>query len=216
MDKFLKYAGYSQMDARKYGIRYLMKEACPMKKSLFALFLLLVVLVASVAPAYAIDTMYVNTSNRLPLNVREQPNSKAKKIGSLDHGAQVGVEEIKNGWASIVFGSHDDAYVMAKFLSKTKPNTKKRTVTAASDSYASFQTVSYDVVVTPTRLTGFVNLRWTPDTKGRVIAKYFNGEILHVIAESRNWLQVFDEENMVCGFMMKKFTMPVVLDEDAE
>lgn len=187
-----------------------------MKKSLFALFLMLVLLVASVAPAYAIDTMYVNTRNRLPLNVREQPSTNAKKIGSLDHGAQVGVEEIKNGWASIVFGSHDDAYVKAEFLSATKPTTKKRTVTAASDSYASFETVSYDVVVTPTRATGFVNLRWIPDTKGRVIAKYFNGETLHVIAESRNWLQVFDEENMLCGFMMKKFTMPVVLDEDAE
>lgn len=186
-----------------------------MKKSLISLILALILLLSVTASAFAAGTTYyVKTSNGGPLIVREGPGKEYKKIERLKYGTAVVVRGYEGNWAQIERGN-GIYYVWAGYLSATKP---KGTGTSSStgDSYASFVSADYDVTVNPTRLTGFVNMRWAPDKSARVQAKYYLGTELHVIAESKNWLQVIDKETNACGFMMKRFTVKIEADEIAQ
>lgn len=176
-----------------------------MKKTLVSMLLVLVLLIAAVTPAFAYSTYYVKTENGGPLLVREGPGKNYEVISKLSYGAQVGVDHFEGSWARLIWGGSDQAYVMTKYLSAKKPSGKSSS-TSTSDSYAAFKPADFNINVVPKRASSFVNMRWAPNSQSKIQAKYYMGDQLHVIAESRNWYQVYDTETNRCGFMMKSYT----------
>ena len=63
----------------------------------------------------------------------------------------------------------------------------------------------YVAYVNPSTPSGYVNMRWMPSKTAAVEAVYHAGDTLLVLAETRSWCQVYDEEQGVCGFMMRNF-----------
>ena len=180
-----------------------------MKKSMLVLLLLLALVMtfASVVPASAYTTWYVKTDNGGKVNVREGPSKSYKSIGKLPYGQAVAVESWVGNWACIVYGSYGDAFISGDCLSATKPS--KKQTTTSDDDYSAFKAADYYITVKPTRDSGYVNLRWAPSTSSKSQGPYYKGYKLHVIAEGKKWLQVYDEENNRCGFMAAAYTTKV-------
>ena len=67
------------------------------------------------------------------------------------------------------------------------------------------QVTPYTVTVHPSRVGGWVNLRWAP-SKACYIQRYcYEGEKLTVIALNNNWLQVQDAQTGNIGFIQRTF-----------
>ena len=63
----------------------------------------------------ALETsLYTVTSKRL--NVRQQPSTRSNKVGFFRKGDVVEVVSIENGWANIIVGENEAAYVYARYL----------------------------------------------------------------------------------------------------
>lgn len=58
------------------------------------------------------------------LNIRLEPNTKAKIIGKLYNGDTVNVKNIQNGWASVSFNNRN-GYISEKYITKTILHTNK-------------------------------------------------------------------------------------------
>lgn len=170
---------------------------------------------------------YVYTENGKTLNVRETPGGKV--VGSLKYGSRIHVDAfVDSNWALIVYNYNNGygkgdyaAFVNRRFLQKTKPEAKaassstaKKTTTTGTVStieelnkeFASAKKVTpYKVYSRPTRVTGWINLRWAPSLKAEVIGTYKANTSLMVIKELKNWLQVEDPETGDVGFVKKQF-----------
>ncbi len=195
--------------------------------------LLLCLLAASSALA---DTYYVKTDNGKTVNVRWTDDTNHAVMVQLPYGTPVDVVgTTKNGtWAIINYkGQTDngefvdtDAYIMMRFLSKTKPGkyekqssgkTSGSTGSTADDAAkilsdmnkefvsARKVTVPYTVVSRPSRASGWVNLRWAPSTEAERIATCPQGKELTVLVELKNWYQVEDPVTGMIGFIKRSF-----------
>lgn len=172
---------------------------------------------------------YVYTENGKTLNVRDMPNGI--KVGNLKYGTRIYCYfREPNGWALIDY-TYDKpgygkgtyaCYVNSRFLVKNKPaprTASTTTTTTTAKATASADTVAdlnaefkaakkveaYTVYTRPTRVSGWVNLRWAPSKSAEVITTYKNNMALLVIAELKNWYQVEDPETGNVGFMDKAF-----------
>lgn len=200
-----------------------------MKKRIFALILAVLLLTAAVVPAALASAgatagdYYVYTENGKGLNVRDAPNGNV--VGSLKYGTKVYCYWNEGGWALIDYTyNHPQygegtyaCYISSRFLRKTKPGPKPSSAsqTAAQETgtieemNAEFESAKivtpYKIAVRPTRVTGWVNLRWAPSKSAAIIATYKSGDELLVIREMNNWLQVEDQDNGSVGFVNKAF-----------
>ncbi len=197
-----------------------------MKKRLICMALLVATMVLLAAPvALANEIWYVYTDNGKTLNVRERPNGPV--IGELAYGAPVQVVYYdRSGWSLIWYRTDNmgftregEAYVNSRFLVRNPPaphNSGKNSGSAAAQDglaaiNAQFRTakkvdVPYTVVSRPSRATGWVNLRWAPNTDAERIATCPQGKILIVLVEMQDWYQVQDPETGMVGFISRKFT----------
>ena len=65
----------------------------------------------------------------------------------------------------------------------------------------------YKVTVRPTRASGWVNMRWAPSKSAQLMATYGANAQLLVIRETKNWVQVEDQDTGDVGFMDKAFVV---------
>ena len=174
---------------------------------------------------------YVYTENGKNLNVRNTPGGTV--VGSLKYGTKIYCYYVSDGWALIDYTYDMPGYgkgtyacfVSSRYLQKTKPGPKPQPATPAktpakaptTDSAstvdelnAEFATAKkvaepYAVTVRPTRVTGWVNLRWAPSKEAELITTYGSGAKLLVIYETANWYQVEDQDTGDVGFINRAF-----------
>jgi len=196
-----------------------------------ALIAMLLAMVFPVSLAGAEWTMYVYTDNGKSLNVRRDPATGNNIIGSLKYGEAISVRmTMANGWTAINWASGDGyvAYVQSRFLVNYKPAPKSSSSSSSSqntsgnssastsnltkafnDMNAEFKTgvrVSpYTVIARPARASGWVNLRWAPNTEAERIATCPQGKELTVLAELKNWYQVQDPATGMIGFISRQY-----------
>ncbi|MQR96894.1 SH3 domain-containing protein [Fictibacillus phosphorivorans] len=141
-------------------------------------FLIAVLLIASfpcIPVAAATKTATVNATS---LNVRTEPSSSSKQIGSLKKGSIVTVFNVEKGWANISFQDRK-AWVSSAYLkengtnSPSKPSlTKENTAKTAK--------------VTATSL----NVRSGAGTQYKAIGSLKNGTIVSIVKEEENWTSI--------------------------
>ena len=199
-------------------------------KRVISLLLAMMLLVLFTFAAMAEDqgtVMYVYTKNGKGLNVRSSMSTKDESniIGSLAYGQKVVTYGGNyNGWTLIDYGDGwTDAYVMYRFLSKTKPASytpseekgketsetsgkEASTVAQLNALIASAKYVNpYTVTVRPVRASGWVYLRWFPSKKAEAMATFNANYQLTVIAELKDWYQVSDPVTGKVGFVYKSY-----------
>ena len=60
-------------------------------------------------------TVYVSTSNKGKLNLREQPNTNSKTLAQIPYGTELEVESTTGEWSKVTYNSYT-GYVMNKYL----------------------------------------------------------------------------------------------------
>ena len=156
----------------------------------------------------ASGTAWVQTSGGR-LNVRVYPSKDADVLRKIANGTQVSVTGYSGEWTRIYVGGIS-GYVMSRYLThryapQPQPPypTPERT---ATEQYATMTSISpRTVTVHPSRVGGFVNLRWAPSTKEPVIRYCYEGYTLTAIAANAEWLQVLDPATYQVGFMMRSY-----------
>ena len=203
-----------------------------MKKILSLLLAALMVFATVPLAAAADDTRspeegyyYVYTENGKELNVRDEPSFGGRVVGWLKYGTRIHVDAFTNeNWALIVFrydkpgfGTGDyAAWVNRRFLQTTKPAAKPSGSASAGETgdfltdinkefKSAKQVDEYTISVRPTRVTGWVNLRWAPSKSAELMATYRANDKLIVICEMTEWLQVRDPDTGNVGFLNKVF-----------
>ena len=202
-------------------------------KKLIGLLLAMMLLAALAMPATAEDQgrdMYVYTQNGKDLLVRSSMSTTEDNVvGSLPFGAKViTYGSPQSGWTVIEYGNGSfSAYVMSRFLVKSKPTAKPSasgTKSSSGTDSKNFDTTSattveqintllasakyvepYSVTVRPVRASGWVYMRWIPSRHGKQIATYGANQQLTVIAELKDWYQVQDPATGKVGFIYKSY-----------
>ncbi len=205
-----------------------------MSKRILSLILAAALLLALVPAALAYDDTpmdsegyyYVYTENGKGLNVRDTPGGE--KVGSLKYGTRIYCYYNQDGWALIDYTYNKPGYgqgtyacfVSSRFLQKSKPPARpsgsssgSSATPAANDSwteinneFASAKDVTpFKITVRPTRVTGWVNLRWAPSKNAKLMRTYKANDTLLVIKETTNWYQVEDQDTGDVGFINKAF-----------
>ncbi len=201
-----------------------------MRKQFLSLFLVLALLLTALAvfaeepAASANDNLYyIYTMNGKPLNARNAPGGAV--VAQLPVGLEVTVEAfVDSNWALIT--RTDDKtgspfYVNRRFLTKRDPQTwhedlseqgyltadaHEDPVTAMNNEFRSAKKVDpYKVLVRPTRVSGWADLRWAPSQAAEVETVYRANTELLVLKELDNWLQVQDPDTGDIGFINKGF-----------
>ena len=172
---------------------------------------------------------YVVTGNGKGLNVRDAPGGNI--VGSLKYGTQIYVEAFSTPeWALITYRYNKPGYgvgdyaawVSTRYLSRYNPGRYvppsgggTQPSGSTTDNLASINAIfrtavkvsaPYTVVARPVRASGWVNLRWAPNTEAERIATCPQGKVLVVMAELKSWYQVQDPDTGMVGFIMKKYT----------
>ena len=183
--------------------------------------LLAVALIAVLIPTAALGDAgdyYVYTENGEPLNVREKPNGTI--VGSIRSGEKVYVYSFVNAaWARVTFhyakggveGDYD-AYINRRYLTRTLPEDQPAAAVTApievdtlTDLNRIFKTARavepYQVTLRPSRVTGWVSMRWAPYESAALLATYKANDQLTVLKELDGWLQVQDPATGNVGFV---------------
>lgn len=178
-------------------------------------------LLAALIPAAALADVgdyYVYTENGKSLYVRETPGGRI--VGNLRYGAKVHVYSFADAnWALITFrytkngvAGEYNAYVNRRFLTKSKPAARKSAeapadlVTEINQIFKTAQKVEpYEVVIRPTRVTGWVPMYWAPSDSAELLATYKANDVLTVRKELDGWLQVEDPATGNIGFIKRAF-----------
>ena len=160
-------------------------------------------------------TMYVDTANGGPLNVRSAPDSaKNNVIGQYKYGDAVTVTGTAgSGWYMIRYskGTNNTGYVMSKFLTANKISDEaiaKKEIERQLNNYKAV--ARFDVVARPTNPeTGWVNFRNNPGTSAGRIATLKDGQRLTVIGETLDWYKAIDSVSGLTGYVSKAYVARV-------
>ncbi len=180
--------------------------------------LITALLICSCIPAFAMPadvtpkTMYVYTSNGGYLNLRTEMSTDSDIITQIPFGSEVKVYDYdgKAQWQYITYNGYE-GYVRTRYLSKTRrkhpTNTAEPVVTPAPQTniYSGFVKSVYYVTVRPSSPSGFVNLRWAPTKSVPCEGIYYADKVLLVLQDNGTWCQVYDEETLTSGYIMKAF-----------
>ena len=201
-----------------------------MKKMLSLILTLALLLAVSAATAEESGegTWYIYTQNGKALNVRNSPGGEI--VGTLECGSEIQVDAfVDNNWALITFrydqpgfGEGDyAAYINRRFLTRREPSTWVSDLSAESyvaagaamdpitEINAEFRSAKkvepYRVLVRPTRVSGWADLRWAPSHSAEVLAVFRANTELLVLKELTNWLQVQDPATGDIGYINRGF-----------
>ena len=182
--------------------------------ALVAVMALVMTVFAFAAPASAWEWRYSHCANGGPLNIRSGPGREYSVIDTVPYGEQIGVDhDLGNGWSEVYVGSQNIGYAMTSLMSKSQPGpyvppTPKPGETTATDDYnALFNQARlvkpYTVTLNPTANSkGAANVRWAPNKKATLLARYNAGSEVTVIAElGTKWFQVQDPVTGAVGFV---------------
>ena len=183
-------------------------------KKLICIAIVLISLFSLMVPAmaagkkYSDVDMWVNCSNGKRLNVREAPNSGARRITQLECGTKVHVDyDAGNGWVAIS-DYHYSGYVQAKFLVEKKPG--KYEITERDDN---FKAVKNPYIVVAKALNDktdrSVGLRVKPNKTAKQIRRLEEGDRLQVIAKGNTWFQVVDLQTGKTGYVAKQYVQKI-------
>ena len=178
-------------------------------------------------PSDSAGYYYVYTENGKGLNVRNKPGGDV--VGSLKYGSRIYCyyRDGGNGWALIDYAYNMPGvgygtyacFVSSRYLRKSKPPAKPSgSSSSTSSSTDSFEEINeefrsakkvtpFTVTVRPSRVSGWVNMRWAPSKSAEVLATYKQNNKLLVIKELNNWYQVEDQDTGDVGFINKQFTV---------
>ena len=177
-------------------------------------------------PSDSAGYYYVYTENGKGLNVRNKPGGDV--VGSLKYGSRIYCyyRDGGNGWALIDYAYNMPGvgygtyacFISSRYLRKSKPPAKpsgKSSSSASTDPAteinAEFRSAKrvepFTVTVRPSRVSGWVNMRWAPSKSAEVLATYKQNDKLLVIKELNNWYQVEDQDTGDVGFINKQFTV---------
>ena len=174
---------------------------------------------------------YVYTENGKGLNVRDEPNGNV--VGSLKYGTRIYCYYFDGGtgWALIDYNYDKPGYgrgtyacyVSNRFLRKSKPPARSKKDTTAAETPVTVQVSSmetmntefqsavrvtpYTVTVRPSRVSGWVNMRWAPSMESTIMATYKANDQLLVLQELNGWYQVEDGETGNVGFISKEYVV---------
>lgn len=182
-----------------------------MKRRSIAFLLLALLLAVMPAVATANGFKYVKTASGGNVRLRSGPGTDYDIITHVKHGQKVEVYEEKGGWTH-VYVNKNEGWISSQYLSSTKPvasnstNPDVYTDTISTAIFNGFKTVGAYTEVKPTTPGNFVNMRWAPNRATPVIAKYYAGQSLYVVAENSGWYQVYDPQTGDAGFMLKSLT----------
>ena len=164
---------------------------------------------------------YVTTDNGKDLNVRDMPGGTI--VGQLAAGSRIFCYYNEEGWALIDFDYNKPGYgqgtyacfVNSRFLSREEPAAEaaEEEEVAAADTledvnreFLSAKKVEpFAVLTRPTRVSGWVNIRWAPSTSAEIMATCVANTRLTVIRETENWYQVQNPETGDVGFVKKDY-----------
>lgn len=118
------------------------------------------------------------TVNATSLNVRSEPSTSAKHLGSLKKGSTVSVFKTEKGWANISFNG-GRAWVSAEFLNVSN-------VPAKNAQSQNGKSLSKNAKVTATSL----NVRSGAGTQYKVVGSLKNGTIVTVVKEEGKWSNI--------------------------
>ena len=185
-----------------------------MMKKLISIALIVISVFALMIPASlaetknSVRTMYVDTANGGPLNVRSAPDAgKSNVIGQYKYGDAVTVTgALKNGWYPVRFNNRT-AYVMAKFLTANRISEGAIETKEIERQLNNYKTVTpFTIAARPTnRATGWVNFRNNPGTGASRITTLKDGQRLTVIAETLDWYKAIDSVTGKVGYVMKAY-----------
>lgn len=112
------------------------------------------------------------------LNVRENPSTTARTVGSLKRGVIVDILSQSNGWAEITY-SGKNAWVSSQFLN-VNGNTPSNTQKPAEPA------VQFSGTVTASQL----NVRDRNALDGKVIGSVTKGQSFKILEETNNWVKI--------------------------
>lgn len=137
-------------------------------------------------PTPSQTTTVYTTAN---LNVRAQPNSSAKILGSLAKGSKVETYSLKNGWYEIKF-SGQTGYISAQYTTTTAPSQPTPTPTP-SETKTVYTTENLKV-------------RAQPNTSAEVLGTLKKGTKVETYGLKDGWYEV--KYNGKTGYISAKYT----------
>ena len=185
-----------------------MKKLMSIAIVLVTVFALMIPVFSSAAPASADsgETLWVNCSNGLRLNLRAEPSTNARLVRRLDNGTSVEVmDNLGNGWLYVMANnsSKDHGYVMAKFLQEKKPG--KYEITERDDHFVGVTPYFVCAKALNDKTDNSVGLRVKPNKTSKAIRRLTAGDQLQVIARGNVWSEVVDPVTGKTGFVANDY-----------
>ncbi|WP_144701367.1 SH3 domain-containing protein [Fictibacillus phosphorivorans] len=141
-------------------------------------FLIVVLLIAGFPLSTVSAATQTATVNATSLNVRTEPSSSSKQIGSLKKGSIVTVFKIEKGWANISFNDRkawvSSAYIVSNGTTSSSTPSQKETKTKKTAK------------VTATSL----NVRNGAGTQYKSVGSLKNGSVVSIVKEEGNWSSI--------------------------
>ena len=139
------------------------------------------------------------------LNLRNGPSSSARVITTIPYGDMMIVVSRGSTWCSVIYNGIA-GFVMTKYLAFATQAQPVYSVTQAptatpQPTYEPMYSTSTQAMVTTTG--GSLNLRETPDQKGRVISTIPYGTWVTVTARGTSWCQI--TYNGMTGYVMSRY-----------
>ena len=159
---------------------------------------------AAAAPA-AVTYKWVNCDNGKTLNLREEPNAKAKILTRIECGKRLEVIEqvgVPAGWTKVEFNGKT-GFVMTKFLVNAKPG--KYEITEREDNFKAVTSYIVKAKALNQKTTRSVCLRVKPNKTAKSIRRLAAGDQLKVIAVGKTWCKVVDTNTGKTGYVANDY-----------
>ena len=185
-------------------------------KRLAALLIASLLLLLAAAPACAATYKYAYKSSGKHVGVYGKAGGA--KIGHIASGTKIEVLGTSGSYTRFRYGK-GSAYVRSVNVVNSLNSQKKKTSGSSSDQTEGEileamnaecrrmrQTDGYEVIVRPSKPSGYVNLRFGPSTATEVMDRLYMGYTLEVLAKGRAWLQVRDPQTGKVGYIYARYT----------
>ena len=162
---------------------------------------------AAPAPA-AVTYKWVNCENGKTLNVREEPNTKAKVLCRVECGKRLEVIDqvgVPAGWIKVKVNDKFQGYVMTKFLVNAKPG--KYEITEREDDFKAVTPYIVTAKALNQKTEKSVGLRVKPNKTSNMIRRLQAGDQLQVIAAGKVWSKVVDMLTGRTGYVANDYIM---------
>ena len=135
---------------------------------------------------------------------KTKPAPKNSSSGSSTSGSSIGADTPTDPLPESAFTGGSTA--VSEPAAAEPVNAAAGSVDELNREFLSAQKVTpYVVYVRPSRVSGWVNMRWAPSLDSSILATYKANDQLTVIYETANWLQVEDKNTGNVGFINRQY-----------